>query len=175
MSPPIQQHKELCNQHVEHAECLRSEDNPFNMVPLPEGLTLSDLDQRLEKWVKFHNPTLMAAAVQLFIEPRFDHGGSAGKYFRIRTANVLAISEAMNKDAPWPESIRQTAKMRDENERLNRGTVAAVYLDSHMLGVQVVPFRLRSSQLSELRVLDNWMDHLIRDVENGKKFTQFGD
>jgi mitochondrial splicing suppressor protein 51 len=161
------------------------------MIPLPDGLTLCDLDQRLEKWVKFHNATLMCATIHalrlprditrtrthvlsIFITPRLDHRDAPGKYFRVRFAEPLTIAEAKEKPAPWPQSIAQIETMRQESEEMGRGTVAAACLDCPMLGMQVVPFGSMGAQLSKIQVLDNWMDHLIRDVENGKKFTQFG-
>ena len=160
------------------------------MIPLPEGMSLTDMDQRLEKWVKFHHFTLMAATIHalalprdptrsrthvihIILLPRIDHNGSASKFFRICDASVLEISEAMNMRDPWRASLEQVAVMRQESESMKRGTVAAAGVECPPLGVQFVPFG-SLKDLSPLKILSNWKEILIRDVENGKKFTRFG-
>ena len=67
---------------------------------LPDGVSLYELDQRLEKWVQFHTTSLMAACLHAIrlpeninnirthvmyvrLQAREDHGNSAGKYFRV--------------------------------------------------------------------------------------------
>ena len=158
---------------------------------LPEGISRYELDQRLEKWVKFHNSTLMAACLHALrlpedlghtrtkllyvkLSPRDDHGGSAGKYFRIVEAYSVDMEEAMQKPSPWPESIMQLRPMQDESERLKRGRVTAAMVECPPLAVQGVPFGSLKS-LRGLAVMPQWKEILVRDVENGKKFTRFGD
>jgi splicing suppressor protein 51 len=79
----------------------------------------------------------------------------------------------MTYDAPWPESLNDLKSLREENEKSGRGTVAAIGVVCPPLGVQIVPFG-SLKDLSSLQVLPHWKDTLIRDVENGKKFTRFG-
>jgi splicing suppressor protein 51 len=153
-------------------------------------MTLKELDTRLEKWIKFHNPTLMGACIHalalprditrsrthvlhLKVVPRIDHGGSASKYFRVISAEPLAIAEAMTYSAPWPESLDGLKKLREESESNGLGTVAAIGIVCLPLGVQIVPFG-SLKRLSSLQVVSHWKETLISDVENGKKFTRFG-
>jgi len=162
----------------------------MNLIPLPDGMTLSELDARLAKWIAFHNPTLMGACIhalalprditrsrthvlRVVVAPRTDHGGSTAKYFRIREAEPLAIAQAMTYPEPWPESLKDLKNLREENEQSGSGTVAAIGIICPPLDVQIVPFgSLRG--LSSLQVLPHWKETLTRDVENGKKFTKFG-
>lgn len=153
-------------------------------------MTFTELDLRLERWIKFHKSTLMAATihalalprditrsrthvVKMTVRPRLDHKGVSAKFFRIIDATVVDIAEAQNYSAPWPESLEQLASLREESEGKRRGTIAAVGIECRPLGVQFVPFAsLRD--LSSLRILPNWKEIAIRDVESGKKFTKFG-
>jgi splicing suppressor protein 51 len=107
----------------------------------------------------------------LNVLPRTDHGGSASKYFKVQTAEPLAIAEAMTYGTPWPEGLNTVKKMREESESNGLGTIAAIGVVCLPLGVQMVPFGSLEG-LSDLRVLPHWKDALIRDVENGK-FTRF--
>jgi splicing suppressor protein 51 len=153
-------------------------------------MTLKELDTRLEKWIGFHNPTLMGACIHalalprditrsrthvlhLKVVPRSDHGGSVSKYFRVRAAEPLAIAEAMTYPAPWPEGLDDLKKLRDESEANGLGTVAAIGIVCLPLTVQMVPFGSLKG-LSSLQILPHWKDTLTKDVENGKKFTRFG-
>src|ERR1700729_3124065 len=108
------------------------------MYVITPGMTLTELDARLEKWIGFHNPTFMGACIHalslprditrsrthvlhLTVAPRTDHGGSAAKYFRVRDAEPIAIAQAMTYDAPWPESLNDLESLREENEKSGRG------------------------------------------------------
>ncbi|KAH7929998.1 hypothetical protein BV22DRAFT_1079996 [Leucogyrophana mollusca] len=183
-------HKEQCNKTVEHAEALKSVFNPMNLIPLPDGLTLSQLDQRLEKWIKFHSPTLMGATIHALGLPRdlsrasthvvrtqlairTDHGGSPAKFFRIREVEAIPIEEAKKLRDPWRESLEDFQKMREESEAMGRGTVAAMGVVCPPLGVQMVPFG-SLTDLSLLPKVPQWKEVLIKDVENGKKYGRFG-
>jgi len=50
----------MCDKNAAHAEALQSVFNPMNLIPLPDGMTLTELDARLEKWIGFHNPTQLS-------------------------------------------------------------------------------------------------------------------
>lgn len=153
-------------------------------------MTFVDLNLRLAKWIKFHNYTLMAATlhalalplditragthvVRVRLMPRFDHNSVTSKFFRVINAQVIKISEAKNLRSPWPESLEQLDSLRKESESKQRGTIAAMGIECLPLGVQFVPFG-SLKDVSSLRILPNWKEILIKDVENGKKFTQFG-
>ncbi|EIW78226.1 hypothetical protein CONPUDRAFT_108026 [Coniophora puteana RWD-64-598 SS2] len=57
-------HRKPCKQNVQHEAALRNPLNPLNLLPLPDGLTPSELDYHLEKWIAFHHqPTLMYAVI----------------------------------------------------------------------------------------------------------------
>lgn len=157
---------------------------------LPDGISLYELDLRLEKWVRFHNPTLMAATLHalrlplsmasvrtyvlhVILEPRSDHGGSAGKYFRVKRAAPVEIALARSWKEPWPSSLDALREMQEDSERLKRGYVTAAMIECLPLAVQTIPFG-SIKNLGGMGVLSNWEDILIRDVEKGKKFTHFG-
>ncbi|KAF9461706.1 hypothetical protein BDZ94DRAFT_1283392 [Collybia nuda] len=187
----LQEHKAVCLRNAEHAAQVAEVDaSGISSILLPPGVTFVELDNRLEKWIKFHNSTLMAATIhalslpldltrskthvlQMSVRPRTDHNGVAAKFFRIIDASVIEISAAQQYPPPWPESIEQLAALREESEGKQRGTVAAVGIECPPLGVQFVPFgSLRN--LSALRILPDWKEIVIRDVERAKKFTKFG-
>lgn len=105
------------------------------------GITITELDTRLEKWIAFHNPTLMGATIhalglprdlnrcrthvlKMKVRPRYDHGGSPGKYFRVEEAEPIEVSKAMSFPAPWPEALTDLVTLRVEQEQSGRGTVA---------------------------------------------------
>ncbi|KAJ6558797.1 hypothetical protein DFH09DRAFT_1262088 [Mycena vulgaris] len=190
-------HKEQCNQNTEHSESLAQADivdalgSIIGRAPMnPYSISLTELDQRLEKWIKYHNSTLMAATihalalprdltrsrthvVRLVVQPREDIDLPASKFFRVVEAEAVKIADAEQRGGAWPESLRQTAIIRAESEGKRRGTVAAMGIECPPLGVQFVPFgSLRD--LSVLRILPNWKEIMTRDVESGKKFTKFG-
>ncbi|KAK7689834.1 hypothetical protein QCA50_006473 [Cerrena zonata] len=60
-------HKPSCNNNSELAEALKEQDNtPMGLIDrimLPDNMSLYELDQRLAKWVKFHNAMLMWATI----------------------------------------------------------------------------------------------------------------
>lgn len=150
-------------------------------------MSLTELDTRLEKWIAFHNPTLMGACIhalglpkdigrskthilRLKVVPRIDHGGSASKYFRVEEAEPLEVSKAMTYPAPWPESLTDLDALR--REQAGRGAVAAVGVVCPPLTVQIVPFGSLKG-LNELQIVRHWKETLFKDTQNGKKFTQF--
>jgi len=156
---------------------------------LPPGMTLVELDQKLEKWVKFHNSLLMAATIHALSLPRDlkrarqyllrvkvswrpDNGGVAAKFFRVDDAFLIDMESARAKGGVWPPSIDHVVKLREESEAMRRGTVAAVALECEPLAMQIVPFgSLRD--LSPLRIQQQWKETLIRIAESGRRFTRF--
>ena len=153
-------------------------------------MSFSELDQRLRKWVKFHNSTLMAATIHALALPRditrsrthvlgvkahhrMDGVDNPAKRFILIDARVIEIMEAQKFPAPWPEALKQLAAMREESESRQRGMIAAVAIECPPLCVQFVPFgSLRD--LNRLKILPDWKEILKRDVESGKRFTRFG-
>jgi len=192
-SYPTQKHKVWCNNIIDHANELAKADAQADAEgftwDVPEGVTLVDLDQKLEKWVKFHNSLLMAATIHALSLPRDikrakifllrvqvsyrpDHGGVPAKFFRVDDAFTIDIEEAKKMGPVWTASIEHVDTMRAEGEASRRGSVAAVALECKPLAMQIVPFgSLRD--LSPLKIQQNWKQILIRDVENGKRFTRF--
>ncbi|KAF8812584.1 hypothetical protein BYT27DRAFT_7182621 [Phlegmacium glaucopus] len=184
-------HKDWCNKNVEHAAALVEADalGYTKMLGVPEGLTLKELDEKLEKWVKVQNSLLMAATIHALALPRdlrrshlymlrvtvryrHDHDGVPAKFFRVSDAKVIDFVSARALGGVWPVSIDHIVEMREESERAKRGTVAAIGLECDPLAMQVVPFgSLRD--LSPLKLQPKWKDILISDVETGKKFTRF--
>ncbi|KAF8953213.1 hypothetical protein BDZ97DRAFT_1767613 [Flammula alnicola] len=174
-------HKEWCNINIDHAKELANADAKGFKFGLPPGITLLELDQMLERWVKFHNSLLMAATIHALALPRdIKRSRSymlrvprvAAKYFRVDDASVIDMDSGRALGGVWPESIDHINRMREESESLRRGTIAAVALECEPLAMQVVPFgSLRD--LSPLRIQQSWKEILIKDVENGKRFTRF--
>jgi splicing suppressor protein 51 len=176
---------------VEHAAALAEVDalGYTSMLDVPEGLTLTELDEKLEKWVKVQNSLLMAATIHALALPRdlkrshsymlrvkvsyrHDNDDMPAKYFRVNDANVIDFVSARALGGVWPVSIDHIEKLRRESESARRGTVAAIGLECEPLAMQVVPFgSLRD--LSCLKIQQNWKKILINDVETGKKFTRF--
>lgn len=152
-------------------------------------MTLPELDQRLEKWIHYHSPTIMAATIHalripedftnlktrvlhIIVSPRTDHDGRPAKYFRVREAKAYSVEEARRFPAPWAESIDNIEQMREESERMKRGSVAFAGVTCPPLGVQMVPFG-SMRRMSEIQVVSNWKERLVRDVEQGKKFSRW--
>ncbi|KAI0077804.1 zf-MYND-domain-containing protein [Panus rudis PR-1116 ss-1] len=184
-------HKPACNHNADLAEALKGHaetlEGQLQRFTLPDGITLYELDQRLEKWVRFHNTTLMVVTmhairvtedlmrarthvlyITLRARPRKEHGDSAGKFFAIKDAQVLSIAEARKKEAPWPESLDQLNSLQEDSEANGRGQVAAAMVQCEPLAVQTVPFgSLRDIPGS---VYNNWKARLMEDIEKGKKF-----
>lgn len=156
---------------------------------LPPGLTLLELDQKLEKWVKFYSNLLMAATIHALSLPKDikrarsyllrvkvvyqpDNNGVIAKAFRVYDASVISVEEGRALGGVWPASIDQLQQLREEGEALRRGTSAAVALECEPLAMQTVPFgSLRD--LSRLKIQHRWKEILIKNVEAGKKYTHF--
>jgi splicing suppressor protein 51 len=187
----LEEHKSYCNVIIDHTRLLESISN-LNLIPVPDGLSLVELNNRLAKWVKYHTATLMDATIhalnapkdftrirshllRVHVSPRSDHGGSPGKYFRIVDATVVSFADAWNFMPPWPDGLMHFSKLREESDRLKRGGVAMIGLECPPLGMQVVPFGSITKDIKQARVLHNWKDILTRDIENGRRMTWFGD
>ncbi|KDR79798.1 hypothetical protein GALMADRAFT_241879 [Galerina marginata CBS 339.88] len=182
-------HKVWCNYYIQLAEELAKADAEGGDYGLPPGLTLLELDQTLEKWVKLYNNLLTAATIHALSLPkdikrarsyllrvkisyRPDNNGVLAKTFRVDDAVLIDMDAGRALGGVWPESISQIQKMREESESLKRGTVAAVALECEPLAMQLVPFgSLRD--LSPLTIQQRWKEILIKNVENGTKFTRF--
>lgn len=152
-------------------------------------MNIVELNRRLAEWIKFHKGTLMLCtyhALSLFtdvsrtkthilhvvVEPRTDHGQNPAKYFRVNTAKVLSLADAMMRGMQWPGSIEGLKKMREESEKSGRGTQTAAAIECGPLGVQMAPFgSIFATNLRRVRVLNNWEDLLKKDVQEGKRLT----
>ncbi|RDB26909.1 hypothetical protein Hypma_005012 [Hypsizygus marmoreus] len=171
-------HKDICNRNAEHAAAVvEADQNGFGSTLLPPGISFKELDERLEKWIKFHHSTLMATiihglalprdlkrsrthVIQMKVCPRLDHNGVSGKFFRVLNAEAVEISTARGFSPVWEESLEQMRTLREESEGKRQGTVAAIGVECEPLGVQFVPFgSLRD--LSPIRILPNWKELLI--------------
>jgi mitochondrial splicing suppressor protein 51 len=101
------------------------------------------------------------------------HGRKAAKFFRVVEATVHTISEAMNLPPPWPDSLRHLERMREESERLGRGSVAVVGVTCSPMGVQMVPLGSLTKDMCRAKAVSGWKDVLMSDVEEGMKRTGF--
>lgn len=180
-----QAHKQICRTKSEFAESIAAfSQSPLGMFSqrlLPDGISMQELDQRLEKWVKFHHQTLMAACLHalrlpddesrarthvmhLILLPRQDHGGHPGKWFKVVDAKALEWSEAEKKRTPWPESLAQVRDMQDDAQSKGQGRIAAAMLDCPPLSVQTVPFGSINNQMKQVKVLPIWREVLIKVI-----------
>lgn len=161
---------------------------------LPDGISMFELDQRLEKWVKFHSPTMMAAVlhalripedlnrarqyvlyIKLLPRSRGEHGGVPAKFFKVDDAYPVSVEEAMGWPSPWMESLVSLRNMQDESERKGRGRGTAAMVECPPLAVQTVPFGSLMDNMKELGIMEDWKSIMTKDIEKGKRFTFFGD
>jgi splicing suppressor protein 51 len=63
------------------------------------------------------------------------------------------------------------AEGKERRER--EGTETAAGIECPPLTVQMIPFG-SITDMSRMKVLDNWREILIKDIEDGKKLTRFG-
>lgn len=185
-----QNHKPYCQNNTTLTGMLKEyESTPRGLLDrllLPDGVSLYELDQRLEKWVQFHTTSLMAACLHAIrlpedinnirthvmyvrLQAREDHGNSAGKYFRVVDAYPVAVAEGMRRPSPWPESLLQLRALQDESERMGRGRTGATMIECTPLAVQTVPFGSVVGFDTKF-VLPDWKETLTRDIEQGKRF-----
>ena len=151
-----------------------------------DGLSLLELDQRLEKWVRWHTLTLMTATVhalrlpesllrardyvlyiRLEARPQAEHNGATAKFFRVLDAEVVAWVDGVRRPTPWPGALHFLRRMQEEAMRTGRGMDTAAMIECPPLDVQTVPFG-SMMDLGE-RVDENWKEFLMRHVEYGKK------
>lgn len=188
----FQRHKITCRTNQTLVESLKAySETPagsLDRLVLPDGLTMYELDQRLEKWVTFHSPTLMGATihcidlignlanarthvmyVRLSARERREHFDAPALYFEFVDACAVDVEEAMGWASPWPESLIQLRKMQDDSEREGRGGVTAAMVEVKPLAIQTVPF----GSMKNLRIkkrLKTWKETLQDDINKGKKF-----
>ncbi|RPD54803.1 hypothetical protein L227DRAFT_511058, partial [Lentinus tigrinus ALCF2SS1-6] len=186
-------HKPMCETNGLLESLLKQHENtPSGMLDrltLVDGISLYELDQRLEKWVRWHNGTLMATTIQALrlpvdvtrarthllyikLEPRSqaEHQGSAGKFFRVLDAEVMEVEDGMRRSSPWPESLTQLRKMGEESERSGEGYVTAAMIECPPLGVQTVPFGSMTARAMRYEVMHaTWKQAFIRHIEEGWK------
>ncbi|KAI0750189.1 hypothetical protein C8Q80DRAFT_676537 [Daedaleopsis nitida] len=186
-------HKPICeNNSVLESRLKEHESTPGGLLDrlmLVDGISLYELDQRLEKWVRFHNTTLMAATIQALrlpadlsrarthllyvtLAPRgeAEHGGSPGKFFRVEDAVVIDVEDAMARKSPWPESIMQLRQVGAEMEGNGRGTIAAAMIECPPLAVQTVPFgSLTELAMKKTMLHGTWKSFFMSHVEQGKR------
>ncbi|KAL6301522.1 hypothetical protein BKA93DRAFT_919748 [Sparassis latifolia] len=186
-------HKVNCMNNATLAEALKEHDStPLGQLArlsIPDNISMYELDQRLEGWVKFHNPTLMGSAlhalelsrdimrtrshvmyVKLAARPRSEHGNAVGKFFRVIDAYPVAVAEAHQWPEPWPASLNALKEMQELHASNGRpGNTAAAMVECYPLAVQTVPFG-SIPNMDDLPPLPNWKDVLIEEVEAGRRF-----
>ncbi|KAI0750175.1 hypothetical protein C8Q80DRAFT_1269923 [Daedaleopsis nitida] len=188
-----QSHKPLCQNNGKLESILKahsgSSSGLFDRLMLVDGISIYELDQRLEKWVRFHNTNLMIATIHALripvdisrarthllyvsLAPRGqdEHQGHAAKFFRVVDAVVIEVEDALRRPSPWPESVMQLRTMAEGGERSGHGTSTAAMIECPPLAVQTVPFgsltdRTMRSEFQD----DNWKAGLMEAIEEGKK------
>ncbi|RDX46261.1 hypothetical protein OH76DRAFT_1407172 [Lentinus brumalis] len=186
-------HKKMCqNNGLLESVLKEHESTPmglFDRLTLVDGMSMYELDQRLEKWVRWHSGTLMAATVQALrlpedvtrahthllyvkLEPRSEaeHQGATGKYFRVVDVDVIEMEDGLRRPSPWPESIMQLRDLGMDAIRNRRGYVAAAMVECEPLCVQTVPFGSMTQDALRREVLhDTWKQFFIKHIEEGQK------
>lgn len=189
MRPPPQKHKLVCQNNVTYTKALKECDATPDLVP--GGVSLYELDQRLEKFIRFHSSALMGATLHAVrapedlnnlrknvlyvkLEAREDHGGLPSNFFRVVEAYPVSTQDGMRKPSPWPESLLQLRAIQDDSEKEKKaGVVGAALVECPPLAVQTVPFG-SVKDVDGVEILDDWKDKLVDYVEQGKKVTVFG-
>lgn len=78
----------------------------------------------------------------------------------------------MKWEEPWPLSLKKLKELQDDSEKKRQGAVACSMVECKPLAVQVVPYG-SVKRLKGLGVVKDWKERLIKDVQDGKKFTGF--
>ncbi|KAI0656435.1 hypothetical protein C8Q70DRAFT_1011720 [Cubamyces menziesii] len=186
-----QKHKFICETNTAFFNHIEEQSNSLaglmHRRTLVDGISLSEYNERIRKWVRFHNTTIMAVTtyalrlpedetrarryvlyIKLGPRPQAEHQGAAGKYFRVVDAEVLTCTEAAKRPSPWPESLEQLKIVQDAEEREGKGTVAVAMVECPPLAIQIVPF----GQIKDMeggKVYEGWKSFLMKWVEQGKK------
>ncbi|RPD54790.1 hypothetical protein L226DRAFT_493710 [Lentinus tigrinus ALCF2SS1-7] len=190
-------HKPMCQNNMMVESALKAHEGTLegmmDRLTLVDGVSVYELDKRLEKWVQWHKQNLLVATIKALrlsedasrarthilcikLEPRgqAEHQGAPGKYFRVEDAEVVEVEECMRRDRPWPESIAQVRQMDEDSGRNGRGYVAAAMIECPPLYVQTVPFGSITERSGRLLVLDGmWKEDLVRNVEEGQRVKLF--
>jgi splicing suppressor protein 51 len=153
------------------------------------GAGLVDISKCLDRWLKFHQFALMAAAVhaldltrditrsashvlRLQLSLRKDYEGPPSKAFSVESVEVSAITEVNDWDQQWHDSLEFLARLRKESEAKGEGTVAGVCIECAPLGIQLLPL----GSLKDLHVVKRevgWKNMLIEHLEEGNKIAHF--
>lgn len=146
-----------------------------------------ELDQNLEKWIKFHNQALMLSTIhslKLPVRGRFsrarthvlrlvvsfneNHGGNVGKYFNLDAIEVIAMERAKLLDNAWKLSLEQVREMREDAEAKGRGVIVAAAIECKPLAVQIVPTgSVKEMYMKRTKWIENWEENLRRCAETG--------
>ncbi|KDQ06991.1 hypothetical protein BOTBODRAFT_181053 [Botryobasidium botryosum FD-172 SS1] len=184
-------HRPICQNNSTLGLLLKEhEKTPLGILQrlgLPDGISMYELDQRLEKWVRLHKTTLLATCIHalrlpddvsrarshvLYLRLRAcasdEHGGSARKYFAVEDAYPVAVAEARLWDDPWPGSLQQLQTLRNSDQARSTGEVTAVMVECSPLAVQTVPFG--SLKGFPFAVVPEWKQVLIAHVKAGSHY-----
>jgi mitochondrial splicing suppressor protein 51 len=190
-APALQKHKSVCHNNVTLAKALKEFESTSDVALIPGGISLYELDQRLEKFIRFHKYALMGACLHAVrapedlnnirtnvlyvkLEVREDHDSQPSKFFRVVEAYPVSTQDGMRKPSPWPESLLQLRAMQDDSEKEKKqGMIGATLIDCPPLAIQTVPFG-SIKDVDEIEVQEDWKQMLVHYVEEGKQFTSFG-
>ncbi|KAI0648661.1 hypothetical protein C8Q79DRAFT_904985, partial [Trametes meyenii] len=189
-------HKPLCHMSGEYKRALRgSVDSPpaspsESSVPdrLVDGISLREFDLRVERWVKYHQSTLLAAAwhalrlpeditrttthllyVKLEARPWADHSGLAAKFFRIDSAEAWTWQQGEEMEQPWPAMMQQFRVLQAHSEEKGAGYTVAVMVQCLPLKVQAVPLGSQWPHSGPNAVNENWKAVFVNRVERGAR------
>lgn len=167
---------------------LRAESMSSTMDPLPDGITLIELNQRLADWIRFHTPCFVGATVycldfasniqnlhtkvlliKLRPRERKVHKNVPGMYFEFVDACAVDMQEAMGWEAPWPYLMMGLRKMQMDSEREGRGGVTAALIEAKPLDVQAVPLTEFGTGTAKYTNEPNWKPMLKQYINTGTR------
>ncbi|PPR05064.1 hypothetical protein CVT26_012654 [Gymnopilus dilepis] len=184
-------HRDICEHNRAHYNDVTLANDAGMKVA--DDISLCDMDTLLSKWVKHHAFTLLGAVIHGLDLPR-DIKRSHSHIIRMRLAlkpkvvkswpevafnitivHALEQSKARTMGYIWEESLDKLAKMRIDNEKAGRGTVAAIFMECEPLGLHVLPF----GSLKDLEGIQSlgsiWQDILLDAVDRGNRTKRFYD
>lgn len=146
-------------------------------------MSLTQMDEKLRKWIKFHKPLLLFSvihalrlsedvsrsqkfALRIELSPR-DPLQATPTSFMIMDAGVVEEEAGRELGTPWRDIFNHLSM---GSAVTREGPVAAIGIECRPLDVQMVPFGSLEAVLGIERNM-GWKEVLVRFVREGRKFV----